>query len=133
MRKNPSLQVDFERTHANRELYKDFVRNVLNADQDEAAPLDEEKAEENEKYIGNASFTDMSKKIGDEWQKVDELTRTILIELAEEGEDNGNMSLFHCSDSFYKRVLPQTLQRANAKQRLEFEDFRLQFHFPWPS
>ena len=38
-----------------------------------------------EKYMGNKNFTEMSKKIGREWKRIDALTRSVFDKLAEEG------------------------------------------------
>eukprot|EP00956_Cyclotella_meneghiniana_P023681 scaffold46528_cov72-Cyclotella_meneghiniana.AAC.11 len=75
MHKTPTFQIDFECNDANRERYKAFVQRVLIGVRDD-------EANETQKYIGNNNFSDMSKQIGNDWKKVDDLTRSIFKELA---------------------------------------------------
>ena len=84
---NPSLQIDFERSRQNREQYKHFVLNVLNDQQDGPSLADDGGLQ---KFMGNKDFTGMSKKVGQEWKKVDSLTRSIFKELAKEGENENS-------------------------------------------
>jgi hypothetical protein len=71
--------MDFECSCANRELHKSFVRTLLTDDTGER-PDDESGS----KYAGTENFKEMSKKIGEEWSKVDELTKSIFEDLAAE-------------------------------------------------
>lgn len=73
---NPTI-TEFECTRENQELYKNFVLTVLNDHHD--------VSEGAEKYMGNKNFTEMSKKIGQEWKRIDALTRSVFDKLAEEG------------------------------------------------
>ena len=75
MHKTPTFQIDFECNDANRERYKAFVQRVL-------IGVWDDEANETQKYIGNNNFSDMSKQIGNDWKKVDDLTRSIFKELA---------------------------------------------------
>lgn len=79
LHKNPSLRIDFECSRANRELYKSFVRTLL-TDDTGVRPDDESGS----KYAGTENFKEMSKKIGEEWSKVDKLTKSIFEDLAAE-------------------------------------------------
>ena len=79
MFKNPSLR--FKGITSNRNALKDFIRTVLNFDPKVMSVTDDS---ETRKYMGTKSFTGMSKKVGEEWKKVDELTRSVFKELAEE-------------------------------------------------
>ena len=90
MHANPSI-VDFECTKSNRELYKTFVLTVLN-DYRDAATIKEDDSIE--KYMGNKDFSGMSQKVGQEWKKIDALTRSVFDELAKEGE-NENCKPIH--------------------------------------
>lgn len=79
MFKNPSLR--FKGITSNRNALKDFIRTVLKFDPEVISVTDDS---ETRKYMGTKSFTGMSKKVGEEWKKVDELTRSVFKELAEE-------------------------------------------------
>lgn len=87
MHANPSLQIDFERSRENREQYTRFVLTVLNDHQDGSSLAEDGGLQ---KYMGNKDFTGMSKKVGNEWKKVDALTRSIFKELAKEGENENS-------------------------------------------
>lgn len=80
MHKSQSLQIEFECSYGNRELYKNFARTVLN-DVPEARERPRDGAT---KYSGNDNFTDMSKNMSKAWNKVDKLTRTVFEDLAAE-------------------------------------------------
>ena len=83
---NPSI-LEFECTKENRDLYKSFVLTVLNNNRDASWPEEDESAE---KYMGNEDFTGMSRKMGDDWQKIDALKRSVFDELAKEGENENS-------------------------------------------
>ena len=60
MYKNPTLRIDFECNIPNRELYKSFIRTVLN-DQGVISSVDDRV--KILKYMGHNNFTSMSQKV----------------------------------------------------------------------
>ena len=93
---NPlSFLIDFTCNDANRERYKAFVVRVLIGVEDEG--------NENQKYMGNNNFSDMSKQMGNDWKEVDDLTRSIFKELAVADDKRYKKVtiIFTCVDSKY--------------------------------
>lgn len=96
---NPSI-LEFECTKENRQLYKSFVQTVLNDNRDASLQGEDESAE---KYMGNEDFTGMSRKVGDEWQKIDALKRSVFDELAKDESNNYKQGVYETYRSYARK------------------------------